>query len=170
MVCMAYAGAFVNPTLLSAGSHRRLGACRSIYGNSPQFSRHARSQHSRRVSAQSTLTQPVAVQSLTQEDIPTGHQRYETMLVLRPDLTDEDRDVELAKFEAFLAKQGGSSVNAMVRGRQNLAYPIKKFWEGIYVLYEYAAPRKASPAVQKYLSTPIVGAEYNILRHMTFNR
>ena len=36
------------------------------------------------------------------------------------------RDVELAKFEAFLAKQGGSAVNAMVRGRQRLAYPIKK--------------------------------------------
>lgn len=36
------------------------------------------------------------------------------------------RDVELAKFEAFLAKQGGYDVNAMVRGRQELAYPIRK--------------------------------------------
>ena len=36
------------------------------------------------------------------------------------------RDVELAKFEAFLSKEGGSNVNAMVRGRQQLAYPIKK--------------------------------------------
>ncbi len=36
------------------------------------------------------------------------------------------RDVELAKFEAFLSKEGGSNVNAMVRGRQRLAYPIKK--------------------------------------------
>jgi ribosomal protein S6 len=34
--------------------------------------------------------------------------------------------VELAKFEAFLSKEGGSNVNAMVRGRQQLAYPIKK--------------------------------------------
>lgn len=36
------------------------------------------------------------------------------------------RDVELAKFEAFLSKEGGANVNAMVRGRQRLAYPIKK--------------------------------------------
>lgn len=32
------------------------------------------------------------------------------------------------------------------------------------MLYDYTAPRKASQAVQKYLSTPIVGAEFNILR------
>ena len=38
------------------------------------------------------------------------------------------------------------------------------------MLYDYSAPRAASQAVQKYLSTPVVGAEYNILRHMTFNR
>jgi len=90
------------------------------------------------------------------------------MIVLRPDLTDEERDVELAKFEAFLAKQGGYDVNAMVRGRQELAYPIRKHWDGIYVLYEYVAPRQATPQVQKYLSTPAVGADSNVLRHMTF--
>lgn len=32
------------------------------------------------------------------------------------------------------------------------------------MLYDYTAPRKASQAVQKYLSTPIVGSEMNILR------
>lgn len=125
----------------------------------------------RPVAARSSLSQPVAAQALSQDvEIPAGHQRYETMIVLRPDLSDEDRDVELAKFEAFLSKEGGSDVNAMVRGRQRLAYPIKKFWDGIFVLYDYTAPRKASQAVQKYLSTPIVGSEMNILRHMTFNR
>ena len=85
--------------------------------------------------------------------------RYETMIVLRPDMTDEERcvwredqpcrllisvgqarhascaklavcfvlrDSELAKFEAFLSKLGGSNTRAMVRGRQRLAYPISK--------------------------------------------
>jgi len=102
--------------------------------------------------------------------MPDGHVRYETMIVLRPDMTDEERDSELAKFEAFLSKLGGSNTRAMVRGRQRLAYPISKFWEGIYVLYDYSAPRTASQQVQKYLSTPIAGNELNILRHMTFNR
>ena len=43
-----------------------------------------------------------------------------------------------------------------------------RFWDGIYVLYTYAAQRRTSQAVQKLLSTPIVGKEKNILRHMTF--
>ena len=42
--------------------------------------------------------------------------------------------------------------------------PGRRFWEGIYVLYDYSAPRTASQQVQKYLSTPIAGNELNILR------
>jgi hypothetical protein len=36
------------------------------------------------------------------------------------------------------------------------------------VLYTYAAKRKTSQGVQKLLSTPVVGSESNLLRHMTF--
>lgn len=42
---------------------------------------------------------------------------------------------------------------------------VCRFWDGIFVLYDYTAPRQASQAVQKYLSTPIVGSEMNILRY-----
>ncbi|CAK0749917.1 hypothetical protein CVIRNUC_001948 [Coccomyxa viridis] len=101
-------------------------------------------------------------------DLPEGYVWYETMIVLRPDLTEEDRDVELAKFEAFLKKENAQEISALVRGNQHLAYPIKGFWDGIYVLYTYAAQRKTSHAVQKLLSTPVVGKEKNVLRHMTF--
>lgn len=94
--------------------------------------------------------------------------RYETMIVMRPDMTDEQRDTELAKFEAFLKKQDAHDVNVTVRGRQRLAYPIKRFGEGIYVLYTYAAGPTVSQSVQRMLSTPEAGAELNVLRHMTF--
>ena len=90
------------------------------------------------------------------------------MVVLRPDMSDEQRDQELAKFEAFLKKENAREVKVTVRGRQRLAYPIKRFAEGIYVLYTYAAGPTVSNAVQKTLSTPEAGAELNILRHMTF--
>jgi small subunit ribosomal protein S6 len=90
------------------------------------------------------------------------------MVVLRPDMTDEQRDVELAKFEAFLQKESARDVQVTVRGRQRLAYPIKRFNEGIYVLYTYAAGPSVSQAVQRNLSTPEAGSELNILRHMTF--
>ena len=35
------------------------------------------------------------------------------------------RDKELAKFEAYLNKEDCQSINALVRGRTRMAYPIK---------------------------------------------
>jgi len=93
---------------------------------------------------------------------------YETMVVLRPDLTDEQRDSELAKFEAFLRKNGASEIQVTIRGRQRLAYPIKSFVDGIYVLYTFDANPQVVAPVQKLLSTPTAGAELNVLRHITF--
>eukprot|EP00887_Chlorella_sp_A99_P004957 scaffold4.g4957.t1 len=99
---------------------------------------------------------------------PAEYSTYETMIVLRPDMTSEQRDLELAKFEAFLKKENSTNVRVTVRGKQRLAYPIKRFYEGIYVLYSYDAAPRTSQAVQKMLSTPEAGAELNILRHLTF--
>lgn len=93
---------------------------------------------------------------------------YETMVVLRPDLSDEQRDSELAKFEAFLKSNGAQNIHVTVRGRQRLAYPIKRFADGIYVLYTYASDPNMVSSIQKMLSTPTAGAELNVLRHMTF--
>jgi len=52
--------------------------------------------------------------------------RYETMILLRPDLDEEKRDQELAKFEAYLQQKNALGIEALVRGNsQALAYPIK---------------------------------------------
>ncbi len=40
------------------------------------------------------------------------------------------RDLELAKFEAFLKNQNVLHIKANVRGRQRLAYPIKRWGRG----------------------------------------
>lgn len=44
---------------------------------------------------------------------------------LLDDLNSLCRDVELAKFEAFLNREQCKGIKALVRGRQQLAYPIK---------------------------------------------
>lgn len=93
---------------------------------------------------------------------------YETMVVLRPDLSDEQRDSELAKFEAFLRKHGAAKIDVTVRGRQRLAYPMKGFSDGIYVLYTFEADPSVVSPMQKMLSTPTAGAELNVLRHISF--
>jgi hypothetical protein len=46
----------------------------------------------------------------------------------------------------------------------------RRNWEGIYVLYTYAAMRKTARTIQLLLSNPEAGAEDTLLRHITFNR
>ena len=72
-----------------------------------------------------------------------------------------------------MADTSGSSMRACVRATFFTLSDfgcamLFRFWEGIYVLYTYAAKRTTSQKVQKHLSTPIVGGEANVLRHMTF--
>ncbi|GLC37772.1 hypothetical protein PLESTB_001475200 [Pleodorina starrii] len=99
--------------------------------------------------------------------LPIGFHRYETMMILKPSLSDEERDRELAKFEAYLNKQECYEISALVRGRSKLAYPIKGEWDGIFVLYSYVATRQTGRAVQLLLSNPEAGAEDTVLRHIT---
>mmetsp|Transcript_28816 Transcript_28816/g.81188 ORF Transcript_28816/g.81188 Transcript_28816/m.81188 type:complete len:180 (+) Transcript_28816:155-694(+) len=110
----------------------------------------------------------VAAVAAEAETLPAGYVRYETMLVLRPNITDEERDRELAKFEFFLKNEEAVEINAVVRGRQRMAYPMQGHWEGIYVLYTYGAKRQTAKGVQKMLSTPDIESEGYLLRFMTF--
>lgn len=43
-------------------------------------------------------------------------------------------------------------------------------WDGMYVLYTYAAKRQTARNVQLLLSNPEAGSEDKILRHITFCR
>ena len=88
--------------------------------------------------------QPAAPLSLTPLCMhPWAWRRYETMLVLRPDMSEEERDQELAKFEAFLKKEASKDIKVTVRGRQRLAYPIKRCAAGAAAAEAAAAVRGA---------------------------
>jgi small subunit ribosomal protein S6 len=41
-------------------------------------------------------------------------------------------------------------------------------WEGIYVLYTYAAKRQTARRIQQLLANPEAGSENNILRYISF--
>mmetsp|Transcript_33328 Transcript_33328/g.83518 ORF Transcript_33328/g.83518 Transcript_33328/m.83518 type:complete len:93 (+) Transcript_33328:134-412(+) len=90
------------------------------------------------------------------------------MLVMRPNITEEERDRELAKFELMLKNEEAMEINAMIRGRQRMAYPMQGHWEGIYVLYRYAAKRSTAQVAQRMLSKPDIESEGYLLRFMTF--
>jgi small subunit ribosomal protein S6 len=59
---------------------------------------------------------------------------YELMFIVRPDMTEEDLDKLLAMLHSIVPASGGSIVKVDKMGKRRLAYTVKRFHEGIYVL------------------------------------
>lgn len=59
---------------------------------------------------------------------------YEVMFIVRPDVAEEDVDKLIAGFSATVAGGGGVVKTAEKMGRRKLAYMVRKFNDGNYVL------------------------------------
>src|SRR5579884_2026667 len=59
---------------------------------------------------------------------------YEVMFIVRPDTQDEEVDKLIAGFEATVTNGGGTVRSTEKLGRRKLAYLVRKFSEGNYVL------------------------------------
>lgn len=59
---------------------------------------------------------------------------YEVMFILRPDLAEEDADKIVAGLEQTIANGGGTLRSVEKMGRRKLAYLVRKFNEGNYIL------------------------------------
>jgi small subunit ribosomal protein S6 len=64
---------------------------------------------------------------------------YETLFIINPDLTEEETAATVEKFAAILTDAGSTMVKVDHWGRRRLAYEVKKFSKGYYVLFEYGA-------------------------------
>ena len=60
--------------------------------------------------------------------------KYEVMFILRPDTTDEDVDKLLHTMETNVAATGGKVTGFEKMGKRRLAYTVRKFQDGIYIL------------------------------------
>ena len=59
---------------------------------------------------------------------------YEVMFIVRPDATEEDTDKLIAGFSATVTNGGGVVKAVEKMGRRKLAYLVRKFSDGNYVL------------------------------------
>ena len=59
---------------------------------------------------------------------------YELMFIVRPDMTDEDQDKLVANLESQVGTAGGTVKSVERMGKRRLAYLVRKFQDGIYVL------------------------------------
>jgi small subunit ribosomal protein S6 len=60
---------------------------------------------------------------------------YEVMFVVRPDMVDEDLDRQISTLEGNITSAGGTVKNIERMGKRRLAYTVRKFNDGIYVLF-----------------------------------
>jgi len=59
---------------------------------------------------------------------------YEVMFIVRPDVADEEVDKLVAGFTTTITSGGGAVKNVEKMGRRKLAYMVRKFNDGNYVL------------------------------------
>jgi len=59
---------------------------------------------------------------------------YEVMFIVRPDVAEEDVDKLIAGFSTTVTGGGGVVKNVEKMGRRKLAYMVRKFNDGNYVL------------------------------------
>jgi small subunit ribosomal protein S6 len=59
---------------------------------------------------------------------------YELMFIVRPDMTDEDLDKLISTLQSVVPPSGGNVVNVEKMGKRRLAYTVRRFHDGVYVL------------------------------------
>lgn len=68
---------------------------------------------------------------------------YEVMFIVRPDLTEEEVDKLISTLQTHVTNAGGTVENVEKMGKRRLAYLVKKFQDGQYVLFTLLADGKA---------------------------
>ncbi|KYC40151.1 30S ribosomal protein S6 [Scytonema hofmannii PCC 7110] len=74
---------------------------------------------------------------------------YETMYILRPDLTDEQVEQAIAKYENLLREKGSENIQIQNRGKRRLAYEIGRQRDGVYIQMNYTAPGNAIAVMER---------------------
>jgi small subunit ribosomal protein S6 len=59
---------------------------------------------------------------------------YELMFIVRPDMTEEDLDKLISTLQSVVPTSGGTVKSVDKMGKRRLAYTVRKFHDGIYVL------------------------------------
>jgi small subunit ribosomal protein S6 len=87
---------------------------------------------------------------------------YETLFITPPNLSEDDEQAVLDTMAQIVTAGGGAMLANDRMGRRRLAYPIRKFEDGIYVRFLY----DSEPDVPKELERRIRLSD-NVLRSLT---
>jgi small subunit ribosomal protein S6 len=83
---------------------------------------------------------------------------YEIMFIVRPDVEEADLDKLIEGFSANITSGGGEVKSVEKMGRRRLAYTVRKFNDGFYVLLNVGAPGSLIGEIERRLrvSEPVI--------------
>jgi small subunit ribosomal protein S6 len=83
---------------------------------------------------------------------------YEIMFIVRPDVEEADLDKLIEGLSANITSGGGEIKSVEKMGRRRLAYTVRKFNDGFYVLYTVGAPGSLIGEIERRLrvSEPVI--------------
>ena len=83
---------------------------------------------------------------------------YEIMFIVRPDVEEADLDKLIEGFSSNVTTGGGEVKSVEKMGRRRLAYTVRKFNDGFYVLLNIAAEGKLITEIERRLrvSEPVI--------------
>jgi len=87
---------------------------------------------------------------------------YETLYIINPSLAEEDYRAVVAKFTDAVEKNKGVVTKVDEWGKKTLAYDIKKFDKGYYVLLQYCGEAGLTAELKREL-----GLDDRVLKYQT---
>ena len=86
---------------------------------------------------------------------------YELVLVIDPDIAEEDVPSAIDKVSQFITGRGGTVAGVNRWGRRKLAYPIRRHIEGNYVLTQFRLDPNQIAGLESSL-----GLVEEVIRHL----
>ncbi len=83
---------------------------------------------------------------------------YEVMFIVRPDLAEEEMDKLISTFEQNVATTGATLKKLDRMGKRRLAYDVRTFSDGFYILLTVEASGEAVHEIERRLrvSEPVI--------------
>lgn len=87
---------------------------------------------------------------------------YETIYILKPDVTDDTNLSLVNHYKALIKEKGGLNILVQHRGRRHLSYNITHYYDGIYIQMNYQANGDMVKLLEKSMRL-----NENIIRYLT---
>jgi small subunit ribosomal protein S6 len=92
-----------------------------------------------------------AVRGKTPQKEVKMNRTYEIMFIVRPDVEEAEMDKLIEIFSGYVTTGGGSIKSTEKMGRRRLAYTVKKFNDGLYVLLIVESPASLISEIERRL-------------------